>query len=244
MNKVQIKNALPTVGILAFSACSVESLHGLLDNSAGSLGDTLWFAAVMVELTTAWLVFQVVEQGRRLTRSNISKQDRRFYGIMFVVFAILSVPSLALSFAANTVEFSTPWLGWVFPVMSVGCAVGAAMPGVEDRYRQTKADEKQIVAERKAEKAKSKAEAGRQMAEKAQREAEKRQVGAELEQTLGSLSPSARSVLDELRQTPGKSQADMAQALGIKRQSVGYHVGQLKKAGLVTSNGSGTVATI
>src|SRR5512139_192805 len=132
----RVGGRLPAAGIVAFSGCSVNALAGLLLERASHPTPMLWFAAALVELTTAWLVYQVVEQVRKVTKSNISKQDRRFYVLVLAAFALLAAPSLSLSVWANALEFGNLALGFVFPLLSVGCAVGLALPDAVTRHEK------------------------------------------------------------------------------------------------------------
>lgn len=221
-----IKVRLPVAGILAFSLCSVNSVYFLLEDKAAHPTGILWGAAAIVELTTAWLVAQVVDIFRKVTRSNISKQDRRFYGGVLVTFLVLCVPSLGLSVWANSVEFGTRWLGIMFPLLSVGCAMGAALPGVAAKWESDK-------AKVKVDNAKNKAENKRLKEAQEQKEAQERKAADELAQRLGALGATTRQVLDEWTRNPGQAQADIAQTIGESRQVVGYHTAQLEKAGLI-----------
>ena len=133
------KDTLPILGIIAFSGCSVYALAYLL--FAAAKHDTPWFwgAAVLVELTTAWLVWSIVEITRRVIKSNISKQDRRFYSIILIAFVILAIPSLSVSVTANIIEFDNNiLLGLLFPSLSIACAIGAGLPETVRRYEKKK----------------------------------------------------------------------------------------------------------
>jgi hypothetical protein len=223
---------LPIIGIVAFSLCSVNSVANLFLDRAHHPTLALWAPAALVELVTAWLVYQVVETTRKVTKSRISKQDRRFYGGVLLAFLILVIPSLGLSVTANTGEFGSLFLGLQFPLLSVACAIGAALPDVVARREQSGAKEKAEAGRRKAERDRERAEAGRRKAEKEQRE-------AEIQQTLDSLGATARQILGRLMAEPTQSQADVAQALGVKRQSVAHHFRRLESLGLVERNGGG-----
>lgn len=225
-----IKARLPVAGILAFSLCSVNSVYQLLADRAAHPTETLWPAAALVELTTAWLVAQSVDVFRKVTQSRISKQDRRFYGGVLAIFLVLCVPSLGLSIWANTIEFGTRWIGMMFPLLSVGCAVGAALPGVTAKWEKDK-------AKARIDDVKKRAENARARAELKQATAQVEQTRAELTQRLGALGETSRRVLGEWQKNPGQTQADVALAAGIKRQAVGYHTTQLEKAGLITRKG-------
>jgi hypothetical protein len=137
---------LPVGGIVAFSLCSMTSIYHLLAGQARNPSPVLWLPSVLIELVTAWAVTQVVEQGRRVTRSNITKQDRRFYAGVLAAFITVALPLLATSVWANAVEFQSVALGALFPIGSIGCAIGAALPEVTERYRQTRQVERQAAA--------------------------------------------------------------------------------------------------
>lgn len=158
------KNWLPILGIVAFSGCSVHALAYLFFATAEH--DTRWFwsAAVLVEICTAWLMWSVVETMRRVTKSNISKQDRRFYTIILVVFLVLSIPSLSVSVVANVNEFGGDvLLGLLFPTLSVACAVGAGLPETVKKYEKQREAE---IVERKAKKEEQKAKEAQQQTER------------------------------------------------------------------------------
>jgi len=141
----------PALGIAAFSAASINSVANLFLGRAVHPTQVLWASAALVELCTAWLVYQVVDVGRKLTRSNISKQDKRFYAGVVVVFFILSLFPLGLSIAANTLEFGNPGLGVIFPVLSVACAIGLALPDTIARHERDRAVERETAKAEKAE---------------------------------------------------------------------------------------------
>lgn len=234
------KVRLPVLGILAFSLCSVSALHNLLASNATNAIEAFWLASVLVELVTAWLVAQVVETARQLTRSRISKQDKRFYSGLLTAFVVLAIPSLALSVWANRVEFGGDWrLGFMFPGLSVACAIGAALPGVTAKYEQGKAKVRQEAAKAKQGRVKEKAKADKERAELEQRAARMRQGQAELAQVAANLTPAARQILAQLAQDGRKSQASIAQTIDVKRQAVGYHIGRLTDLGLLKKNGTG-----
>lgn len=231
---------LPVVGILAFSMCSVSAVHNLFATSATNAIEAFWFAALLVELVTAWLVMQVVGMARKTTLSNISKQDKRFYGGLLIAFVVLAFPSLALSVQANRVEFGGNWgLGLVFPGLSVACAIGAAIPGALTRHTRDKAKAKQASDKAQAKRDKESAEESKEQAELAQRAANERQSQAELAQVLDELTQVQRRVLAELTQDGRKTQASIAQTLDMKRQAVGYHIKRLQALGLIRRNGKG-----
>jgi len=215
-----IKARLPLVGIVAFSGCSVNALANLFIENARHDTWLFWAAAVLVELTTAWLVWSSVETLRKVTKSNISKQDRKFYGIILALFVALSIPSLALSIIANANEFGgDPLLSGVFPLLSVACAAGAALPETVQKREQQRVEEK--------------AEERKQRAESRQRRAEERKLRAEYGKT-------ALQILRLLEAEPGISQAEIGQRLGRKRQTVSYHVQKMTENNVIKGgNGQG-----
>lgn len=136
---------LPTIGIFAFALASVWSLFQLFNNSA--LHPTLlyWIPAALVEFVTAWLAYQAVEAARKVTRSNISEQDRRFARIIFILCVALSIPTLAVSFSANRYEFQgSVGLALLFPASCIACAVASAIPHIKEQVVDSKvADERE-----------------------------------------------------------------------------------------------------
>lgn len=219
---LNLKRNLPLGGIVAFSLCSTWSLFQLLTKSAAHPTPLFWLPAVLVELVTAWAVYHVVEQARMVTRSNISKQDRRFYGLMLGAFAVVVIPTLGASVWANSLEFGNVLLGVLFPVGSIGCAVGVALPDTMRRYERRKESE---AAERKAERK------ARQAARKRAQEVDKR---------LSSLGKAGATFVI-LRQDPSQSQSSIAQALSISRQAVSQHFDKLEQAGAIKRNGGDAV---
>lgn len=229
--KSQLTARLPVLGILAFSLCSVNSVAHLFINHAQNPTKLLWFAAGLVEVVTAWIVHQVVDNGRKVTKSNISKQDRRFYGSVLVAFVVLAIPSLSLSVWANTIEFGDWRLGIQFPLLSVACAVGSAVPSAVAKFEKAK------------EKARQEAERKRRETEKAKLEAaatteldRKRQ---ELErQQLAALGKEAET-LRHFAGNPAATQAETAEALGVSERTVRNHLGRLEALGLVDRSNGG-----
>jgi hypothetical protein len=142
--KQRILEGLPIAGIIAFSGCSVNALaHWMLDWSR-SKTPWYWVAALLVEGCTAWLVWSIVDTARTLTKSRISKQDKRFYKIILLLFVALAIPSISASVVANYVEFQgNPLLSVLFPVLTVASAVGAGLPDVVKRYKEGKKEDKE-----------------------------------------------------------------------------------------------------
>lgn len=210
---------LPILGILAFALCSVNSLAHLFLEHAKHPTPVLWFAAMLVELVTAWLVYGTVDAFRQVTKSRISKQDRKFYSGILVVFLLALVPSLALSIMANAAEFDNLALGFVFPVLAVACAIGAALPETVGRHEKAKAKTEDDKATQKRRKEKDKV--------------------VQLTQTLGKLGANSRQVLVQIGTNGGKTQAELGKTLSMTRQTLAYHCKKLAKMGLVKTNGGG-----
>ena len=242
LQNLRITERLPVLGILAFSACSVNSLANLLMGRARHPTPILWFAAALVELITAWLTYQLVETTRKVTKSNISKQDRRFYSLVLAAFAVLALPSLGLSVWANVLEFGHLALGLVFPLLSVGCAIGAALPDTVSRFETRAETERQdkAKARKEAEKKRKEAEA---RAETERKALERERQRAETErQELGNLLERAGNAAETLRkyaETPEATQAEMAGVLGTSERTVRNHLARLEGLGIVKRNGNG-----
>lgn len=228
---------LPVLGIVAFSLASVNSIYHLLAGAAVHPSPILYAPSLLVELVTAWVIFQVVEQARHATKSRISKQDRRFRLLILGAFAGVALPLVAVSTWANTVEFGGSLiLGALFPLSSIGCAVGASLPQVVSRFEQAKTNAAQETSrERKRRTTERKAKAKTEQAQ-----SEKQQVRARLLSSLGK----ARATYVKLEADPGRSQADIAAELGISRQAVSQHIHKLEQAGVLTRNGGGGVEVL
>ena len=211
---------LPVGGIVAFSLCSTWSLYYLFSGRAAHPTPLYWLPAVLVELVTAWVVAQIVGQARQLTKSNLSKQDRRFFFIILIAFVLVALPLVSVSVWANTLEFSSLVLGALFPVASIGCAVGAALPIVVAKFDERKAKER-----------KERAEARKETAKVAAKEAKRAQK-------MENLGKSAE-IFALMQAEPGLSHAEMAERLGKTRQTVSYHVKRLEKMGIMGGNGTG-----
>lgn len=215
----------PVAGVFAFSACSVHAVaHMLLDNA---VHDTplYWIAAALIELATAWLVTRIIGQVREATRSigrGFGKQDRRFARIMLGVYTALASPSFATSVIANRIEFGgDKLLSFLFPVLTVACAAGAAMPDViEDRKRKKKKE--------------ADAQAGEKTTKAEQAQAQQRESWT---QAIGSLGKAA-DTLRLIAASDDWTRASIAQAIDVSPQAVSGHLKRLESKGLVDrSNG-------
>lgn len=211
---------LPIAGIVAFSLCSTWSLFNLFYGAAKHPTPLYWLPAVLVELVTAWVVAQVVSNVRSLTKSNISKQDRRFYTIVTGAFVLVAGPLVALSTWANTLEFDNLLLGTTFPVASIGCAIGAALPDAVSKFERKRAEERR---------------------ERRRKRRERRKERQHREKLASKIDKLGRTgdVLALYRDDPTLTQAEAGEKLGISRQTVSYHLSKLENEGLIESNGRG-----
>lgn len=234
MNLRKATEHLPVLGIVAFSLCSINSVAHLFLSRARNPTPVLWLAAGLVEIVTAWIVYQVVETLRKVTKSNISKQDRKFYSLVLAMFIILAIPPLGLSVTANALEFGDVGLGCIFPLLSVACAVGSALPQTAMKFEKGKEDAK-------AEAAKAKERKRKERERKAK--ASQAQAQQELVKRLANLG-NARETLRQYAANPGATQASIAQELGISRQAVGHHLKALEQAELIERNGQGVQVLI
>lgn len=224
----KLLSKLPVLGILAFSACSINSLAYLFLDRAQHPTPILWLAAVLVELVTAWLVWGAVGQLWKVTRSRSSKQDRRFNSIILVLYLALCLPSLATSVVANVLEFGDLLLGSLFPLLSIGCAIGAALPDTISHRDRTQASDK---------KAKASARAAAIKAKKAA--ATKEQADALAQQQVVKdkvLKGKTLATFMQYKENPTQSQASVASAIGVSRQAVGQHLAKMENAGIIKRN--------
>jgi hypothetical protein len=124
--------SLPQLGIFAFALASVWSLFQMFNNSALHPTPLYWVPSALVEVVTAWLMFQAVKSMRVVTDTKASKRDKRFYGIVAGLCVMLATPTLWVSVTANRYEFQGQWgLALLFPVSCVACAVASAIPHVK-----------------------------------------------------------------------------------------------------------------
>lgn len=136
---------IPQIGILAFALASTYALVNLFNEKALHPSPIYWIPASLVEIITAWMVYQLIEKIRLATLSlggkkGTSKQDRRFNLILIGFLIILTIPTLGASIAANAFEFQAEallsgetLLSLLFPFSCIGCAIGAILPQIEDR---------------------------------------------------------------------------------------------------------------
>ena len=209
---------LPVGGIVAFSLCSTWSLYNLFHAHATHPTSLYWLPAVLIELVAAWVVAQVVSQVRSLTESNIKKQDRRFFAIITASFVALAIPLIAASVWANALEFNNILLGLLFPVSSISCALGAALPDAVQKFEQRRQKARRDAADERKEQAEAEAKA-------AEAEAERRR-------RIAKLGKSA-DIFSLIEAEPALTQEEIGQKLGITRQTVSYHIGKLETMGLI-----------
>ena len=135
LSAITRKLDLPTVGIFAFALASTWSLYQFVNNHAIHQTWLYWIPAALVEIVTAWLTKHAVEAVYQVTRSNLPKQDKRFFRIVLVSAIALVIPTFVTSILANLYEFNGQiWLALLFPVAVAGCAIGAQIPRSVARY--------------------------------------------------------------------------------------------------------------
>jgi len=132
-------------GILAFALCSVYAIAQLFMTRAKHPHPIYFVPATFIEIVTAIAVWQIVEMFHKWSRSNQTKQDKRFYGVLIIVLTILVLPSITTSITANYWEFggNIPnadivfpiLLGLLFPLMLIVCAILGAIPKVVKRRK-------------------------------------------------------------------------------------------------------------
>ena len=135
------------LGILIFALSSVYAITRLLMVQAKHPHWIYCLPATFVEIVTAITIWQIIEMFYRWSRSNQTKQDKRFYGTIVVMLAILVTPSVITSIIANYWEFRgfVPYAERVFPVllgllcplMAIICAILGGISKVVQK-RETK----------------------------------------------------------------------------------------------------------
>lgn len=242
------KDHLPQVGIVAFAACSVHSVGNLLFAKAQHETLLFWLAACLIELCTAWVIWSIVETTRKVTKSNISKQDRRFYSLVLAAFVVLAIPSLSISVAANVKEFNGLLLGLLFPSLCVACAVGAAIPETVGKYeeanrQQAEADRKAAAARRKEKETnRQRAEARRQQAEldrqrlEADAEANRQQAAAKQKMLqIGGIGETLSFYQDH----PHGTRAQAAEAGSVSERTIRNRLNALEEMGAIERRRNG-----
>lgn len=216
----------PVAGVFAFSACSVHAVAHLLLDKAEHGTPLYWIAAALIELATAWLTMRIIEQVQQATRSigrGFGKQDRRFARIMLGAYIGLTVPSFATSVIANRIEFGgDKLLSFLFPVLTVACAAGAAMPDIiEDRKRRKKKE--------------TAAQAGEKATKAEEMQAQQRDSWTQALANLGKAADTLRLIAESNSWT----RASIAKDLDVSPQAISGHLKRLESAGLIDrSNGS------
>jgi NADH:ubiquinone oxidoreductase subunit 5 (subunit L)/multisubunit Na+/H+ antiporter MnhA subunit len=135
---------LAFLGILIFALSSVYAITRLLMVQAKHPHWIYFLPATFVEVVTAITIWQAVEMFYRWSRSNQTKQNKRFYGAIAMMLVILVTPSVITSIIANYWEFRgfVPYAEQVFPVllgllcplMAIICAVlGGISKAVQKR---------------------------------------------------------------------------------------------------------------
>lgn len=131
----KVASVLPLMGVAAFSLASTWALYKWFTGSARHPSILYLIPATLVEMVSAWLVWQAVEAARlsllSVGRGGTTKQDRRFNIMLLVLCFLLSIPTLTASIAANYYEFQGQiWLAVLFPVACIACAVAGAIPHI------------------------------------------------------------------------------------------------------------------
>jgi len=248
LEEMNIKERLPLAGVVAFAMGSVHSLRQMFGAWAQHDNPWLfWPLAAAIELTTAIIVWKLVETLRVVTKSNQTKENRRFYGILVGVLGVLALPSLATSVVANYIEFNGNYgLALLCPVMAVACAVMAAVPEAENRFQEMKEAERKRAETKRKERAAAKerkqqeAEARRQQQEmEAEAERKRQEMERQMEETrrklIGSLGPAGQT-LELYRTNPKATQAEVAEMAQCSERTIRNHIEALIGAGLMRRN--------
>jgi len=248
LDNLNIKERLPLVGVIVFAMGSVHSLRQMFGAWAQHDNPWLfWPLAVAIELTTAIIVWKLVETLRVVTKTHQTDENRRFYGILAGVLGILALPSLATSVVANYIEFNGNYgLALLCPVMAVACAVMAAVPEAESRFQKMKEMERKRAEARRKERAaaeerkRQQAEARRQQQEmEAEAERKRQEMERQAEeirrQLFGSLGPAGQT-LELYRANPKATQAEIAELAQCSERTIRNHLEALIGAGLMRRN--------
>lgn len=219
---------IPLTGIFAFALASVWSLYQMFYNNALHPTWLYMIPACLVELVTAWLVYQAVGSVRVTTDTKALKRDKAFHRKVMVWCILLALPTLYVSGAANYYEFQEHFgLALLFPASSVACAVALAIP----HAKQRQADER--LAEERDKHAKE--------LEKLRAESAKEpQV---IVKTL-TLDERRAQLVDIWSQDGDKPFTEIAPMFGVSRQTIGNDFKALRKAGKVRRNGRKEVVVI
>ena len=208
---------LPTVGIFAFALASTWSLFQFFNDNALHPTVLYWIPAALVEVVTAWLAKNAIEAFYQVTRSNIAKQDRRFFWIVGITTTVLTIPTLAASVQANLYEFRGQWwLALLFPVAVVGCAIGAQIPRSVERH-ESAGDDK-----RKAELRNVRAELKQALGEKVQERAAWEQERARLAQTH-AMKRASRADFEKICTGPNGNRPDGVRAVNDLLNESGFY---------------------
>lgn len=183
---------VPLVGIFAFALASVWSLFQMFNDNALHPTPLYWIPAGLVEVVTAWLVYQAVESLRIITDTKSPKRDRRFHAIVAGTCVVLAMPTLAVSYTANRYEFQgDAGLASLFPISCVACAVASAIPHVKARTVDARLEQKREALRKEREKTRA------AKAEIEQYKAEVVRLNAEFAQKRAMSEPS-REVFNEI----------------------------------------------
>lgn len=224
----------PIAAIFIFAMGSVHSLVQLF--SAWARHDNPWLfwpIAVFVEAATAFFVWRIVEYVRIVTKSNQKAEQRKFYGLLAIVLAVLALPSLATSVWANYIEFQgNPTLAILFPSLAVASAVVSAVPEAVRKFEVQKRQESEAKAKKAAATRKAKERTRQEEEASRQRLAEVQQKEVLLTQALG-INRQMLAVLRHYAENPAATQGEVAATIGRSRRTVGNYLDLLEEKGHV-----------
>lgn len=217
MNREIIIRNIPLAGVFAFAIASVWSLYQMFNNHALHPTWLYWIPAALVEVVTAWLVYQVVESVRQITRTHISNQDRKFNKVLAIICIALALPTLIVSGAANFYEFRGSYLlAPIFPISCVACAVATAIPHIKVRNIDARLEQEREAVRREREKTRKVKE------EIEQQKAEVVRLKAQLAQKRAMSEPS-REAFDEVCASLNGGKPENARGVNKLLNDYGYY---------------------
>jgi len=210
---------------------------------------------------TFWFAFREAGKVKRLTR--------RGFAVFVALLACSINGAFNVAYYRDNAAADPFWVSLVLgasaPTLAALLSVMQAFRQVEQAERAEAKEDKQaertfelerlriqaeadarvaVEAERtKQIRAQARAEQTRVKAEAAKEEAEQRQHQDELDKVLAELGKSG-DILAPFLDNPALTQAEVAQMLGLSRQTVGYHLGRLEEAGVIKRNGHGVEVLI
>lgn len=128
------KRLIPYLGIFAFAGCSTHALQDFFNTKANTPSAWYSIAAWLVELFSALIIGEAAQQARIATASigrGMKKEQRRMGLVLAIAFLVLAIPTITVSFIANSQEFGEDkWLGSLFPSLCVACAIASVLPDI------------------------------------------------------------------------------------------------------------------